>query len=397
MLFVWALILKAHLKIHGCAQVEVPQDSVENSIQRTNNQCSPKSANGECSAEAAFSRKVSVSVADAGETALVVSIIGGNQWTEEPNEKFFSKIEADKGLTNEAFNLDKVTSASSERSNMQTPLEARNLDLSLLHDMSSPSISLGPSELKKNCVDEKLNGQSSFDGIKISSRKIGNKLSESESSMGLHLGLSVGSFLSVDGTNKDVREDQAVRDAQQNNPSGESFPKACKIEPDTIEDASQIIGVKRNLKDDDVHVSADAEETKGKKKNEVPAKKIRAEGKTQMTSLKDNVNVSTPNDSRKSPTLIADANDDMSKLSPKKEDVTYDVMSIVKGTGHKPSKGQNSDDNFSKERENAPGLRIKKIMKRTAQDDKDSSVVVQELRKEIREAVRNRFSTDVFR
>ncbi|KAK0606415.1 hypothetical protein LWI29_037501 [Acer saccharum] len=196
--------------------------------------------------------------------------------------------------------------------------------------MSSPSISMGPSELKTICVDEKLNGQSSFDGVKISSRKIGNKLSESESSMGLHLGLSVGSFLSVDGTNKDVREDQVMRDAQQNNPSGESFPKACKIEPDTIEDASQIIGVKRNL----TEFSADAEETTGKKKTEVPAKKIRAEWKTQMTSLKDNVNVSTPDDSRKSPTLVADANDDKSKLSPKKEDVTYDVMSIVKGTGH---------------------------------------------------------------
>ncbi|KAK1588192.1 hypothetical protein Q3G72_020787 [Acer saccharum] len=89
-----------------------------------------------------------------------------------------------------------------------------------------------------------------------------------------------------------------MRDAQQNNPSGESFPKACKIEPDTIEDASQIIGVKRNL----TEFSADAEETK--------------------------------DDSRKSPTLIADANDEKSKLSPKKEDVTYDVMSIVKGTGH---------------------------------------------------------------
>ncbi|KAK1577836.1 hypothetical protein Q3G72_025287 [Acer saccharum] len=380
--------------------VEGPQDSVENTIQRTNNQCSPKSANGECSAEAAFSRKVSVSVADAGETALVVSIIGGNQWTEEPNENFFSKIEADKGLTNEAFNLDKDNSASSERTNMQNLLEAQNLDLSLLHDMSSPSISLGPSELKTNCVDEKLNGQSSFDGVKISSSKIGNKLSENESSMGLHLGLSVGSFLSVDSTNKDVREDQVMGDVQQNNPSGESFPKACKIEPDTIEDASQIIGVKRNHTEfsDEVHVSADAEETKGKKKTEVPAKKIRAEGKTQMTSLKDNANVSTPDDSRKSPTLIADANDDKSKLSTKEEDVTYDVMSIVKGTGHKPSKGlahRNSDDNFSKERENAPGLRVKKIMKRTAEDDKDSSVVVQELRKEIREAVRNRSSSDV--
>ncbi|KAH7550082.1 hypothetical protein JRO89_XS13G0132300 [Xanthoceras sorbifolium] len=433
MLFVWALIPKAHLKVHGCAQgrleaddyscwsvlgcsflvqyspavslgtanilflcvVEVPQSSVENSIPRTNNHCSPKSANGECLAEAAFSRKVSVSVADAGETALVVSIIGGNQWTEEPNENFLSLIEADKGLTNEAFNFDKADSASSERTNMQSTLEAQKLDLSLSNDMFSLSNSLGPSELKTDCVDE--NSQSSFAGV--SSRKTGNRLSESESSMGLHLGLSVGSFLSVDDTNKDVSEDQVMRDVQQHNPPGESSPKACKIEPGTIEEASQTIGVKRNHTDfsDNVHVSADGEETKGKKKTEVPAKKIRAEGKTQIHALKDKANVSTSDDSRKCPTLIAGANNDMSKLSPKKEDVTYDVMSIVKGTGRKSSKGlahRNSADNISTERENASGLRVKKIMKRAA-EDKDSSVMVQELRNEIREAVRNRTSTDV--
>ncbi|KAL5814436.1 hypothetical protein ACOSQ4_025077 [Xanthoceras sorbifolium] len=375
--------------------VEVPQSSVENSIPRTNNHCSPKSANGECLAEAAFSRKVSVSVADAGETALVVSIIGGNQWTEEPNENFLSLIEADKGLTNEAFNFDKADSASSERTNMQSTLEAQKLDLSLSNDMFSLSNSLGPSELKTDCVDE--NSQSSFAGV--SSRKTGNRLSESESSMGLHLGLSVGSFLSVDDTNKDVSEDQVMRDVQQHNPPGECSPKACKIEPGTIEEASQTIGVKRNHTDfsDNVHVSADGEETKGKKKTEVPAKKIRAEGKTQIHALKDKANVSTSDDSRKCPTLIAGANNDMSKLSPKKEDVTYDVMSMVKGTGRKSSKGlahRNSADNISTERENASGLRVKKIMKRAA-EDKDSSVVVQELRNEIREAVRNRTSTDV--
>lgn len=138
-------------------------------------------------------------------------------------------------------------------------------------------------------------------------------------------------------------------------------------------------------------MSGPKEEIKAKKETEVPAKKMRAEGKTQMNPHKDEANVSISDDSQKSPTLMADPGDDKSKLA------TFDVMSIVKGTTSKPPKGllhQNSADRSSEERENVSGLRVKKIMKRPA-EDKDSSVLVQELRKEIREAVRNRSSKDI--
>ncbi|KAJ6393510.1 hypothetical protein OIU77_022875 [Salix suchowensis] len=72
-------------------------------------------------------------------------------------------------------------------------------------------------------------------------------------------------------------------------------------------------------------------------------------------------------------------------------------MSVVKGVGRRTLKGlthQNPPDKSSKERENAAGLRVKKIMRR-AVEDKESSVVVQKLRKEIREAVRNRSSAEI--
>lgn len=214
---------------------------------------------------------------------------------------------------------------------------------------------------------------------------------------------------------------------------------ACKIEPVSYEDASQIIGVKRNRSDfrslafmfsihnlrillinfwfnvsssnfcllylpflpliysDDIHANADDEGSKGKKKKEASAKKLRADEKTQLPSFKDKSDVSTSDDSQESPTLIAQGKNGKSKLVPKRESAASDLMSIVRGTTRRPSKvpsHQKSADSSSTERENASGLRVKKIMRRGS-EDKDSSAVVQELRNEIREAVRNRSTTDV--
>ncbi|KAJ0106239.1 hypothetical protein Patl1_17505 [Pistacia atlantica] len=417
--------------------VDEPQKSAVNLTQSTNSQCGPESAEGECLAEAAFSRKVSVSVADAGETAIVVSTVGGNQCTEEPNEYSQLMLEVDKGLRSETFindgNGPKADSPLGKRTDIPTVLEMQELELSLLHGTSSslPSNSLGHTELKISCSDEKVNEQCSSDGVKISLSKsfneiyTGRKLFESESSIGLHLGLSVGSFLSVNDVNKDLTEDQITRDVQQQDPSGEPLPKADKIEPGAGEDASQIIGVKRNHSEcrslaipcwkfwslcslaglflsqylwqqnlDGPLLTDDDHETKAKD-TQVSAKKIRAEEKTQIISVKEEADTSISNDFPKPPTLIAGTKDHKSKLSPQKANMTS-IMSIVKGKKHRSPKGlvhQNSSDNFLKERENASRLRVKKIMKR-ATEDKDSSAIVQELRKEIREVVRNRSSED---
>lgn len=72
-------------------------------------------------------------------------------------------------------------------------------------------------------------------------------------------------------------------------------------------------------------------------------------------------------------------------------------MDIVQETDRKTLKQlglKNASDINPKERETAAGLRLKKIMRR-ADDNKDSLVLVQELRKKIREAVRNKSSEEV--
>lgn len=186
---------------------ELPQNSSIDSTQSTNDQSGPENANGDHLAESLFPRKVSVSVADAGETAVVVSMIG-----EEPNENFQSMLEIEKGVGNEAFNPyggdRNAKSESNERTDIQSMLQAQEPELSFSQDASFclPSTSLGSSEVKTDSADEKLNEQSSCDGVKSFLGKTfnepypGNKPSDCISNVDLHLGLSMsksGNFVNV--------------------------------------------------------------------------------------------------------------------------------------------------------------------------------------------------------
>lgn len=86
-----------------------------------------------------------------------------------------------------------------------------------------------------------------------------------------------------------------------------------------------------------------------------------------------------------------------SRCESEKQGVSSDIMNIVQGTGRrrgKQSAHRNSTNVSSKDRENATRLRVKKILRRTG-DDVDSSLLVQKLRKEIREAVRNKSSKEI--
>jgi len=99
----------------------------------------------------------------------------------------------------------------------------------------------------------------------------------------------------------------------------------------------------------------------------------------------DSVDAQLSDDAKKSPVL---------KQSPTKEIAASDIMNIVKGTNRRLSKGladTNASKKLAEKKENMTGLRVKKIMKRVS-DDGESSSLVQNLRKEIREAVRNKSS-----
>ncbi|KAJ6426439.1 hypothetical protein OIU84_022111 [Salix udensis] len=386
-----------------CTVGDVPQKSDVALLQKPNNQCYSENSHSSSFsvAEAAFSGKMTVSIADAGETAVVVSMVGGTKWTEEPNKP---ALEADKDLMDDAVKPDgnrhKVERQSSEKTDVQPTMEARELELSLSCDASFShlSTSLVLAELKTICDDGTVNEPIIGDDVKNSLTKLSNdslvrnKMSEKESSEGLHLGLSLGcSSSGYIKTNE--TEDQGTVEVQQQSVSEESLLRRDeKILPVANEETMKTIGVKRKhaTLSDDADKTADDNEDNANNEAAALAKKNRVSRKLQITP-KDQDSAFLPEDSQKCPTKIAVFKDVKLKRSLEKQDVTSDIMSVVKGVGRRTLKGlthQNPPDKSSKERENAAGLRVKKIMRR-AVEDKESSVVVQKLRKEIREAVRS--------
>ncbi|KAL7189108.1 hypothetical protein ACSBR1_038886 [Camellia fascicularis] len=290
-----------------------------------------ENGSSECLVDAAFCGKVSVSVADAGETAVVVSLVEGNQVTEEPSEKLSSTSEVDKDLkiemliSSSSANVTKLETPSTEKTSTQPALEAQELEPCLSKD----------TPFSLHCISS--------------------------------------------GQIDDMKNDVAW-DIQQKSSSEEYLLPASKMEPD-LKDSNvlEITRIKRKRRhcSDDVHTVAGDVESKTKVLK-ASTKKARADRSSQVIDSKDQASESVSDESQKC-------------ISEKENDAS-DVMSIVRGTYGRPFKGQarnNHTDGSSKEGENAAGLRVKKIMRRAA-EDKESSMLVQNLRKEIREAVRNR-------
>ncbi|KAF3448723.1 hypothetical protein FNV43_RR09436 [Rhamnella rubrinervis] len=351
----------------------------------------PENVNRDCSAEDTYSRKVSISVADTGETAVVVSMVGGSKLTGEPSERILSTLPVDEEVKTKTYvltsegNNQTVATPSRESSITQPVLEAQELELSLSCDssFSFPSNCLTHWEIKTS-ADETMDEHRRFGDIKNSLGNLSNEshnnnnLSEINSNVGLHLGLSVGSFLSADDKNKSGTEIQMNEDVKQHKPSEEYTSKSDKNVPDADDNASGVIGVKRKHSDcrDNIHVSADDGDSKPKTETEVSTKKRRAEKKIEVIPSKDETIVTVSDDSQNCSLIAAPSNGRL-RCDPKRENATPDIMSIVQETNRRHSKRvkcPNSDDKSSKDQETMGGLRVKKIMKRAA-EDKESSMV----------------------
>nr|GMC99942.1 uncharacterized protein At4g10930 isoform X2 [Ipomoea batatas] len=188
-----------------------------------------------------------------------------------------------------------------------------------------------------------------------------------EPGLDLHLGLAVGSC--TKGFSADNSDDRLMTEKE--------VPVA-------------IAGAKRKHRE-----IRDAEKGRSKGKSESPhhLKKAKTEGNGQ-TDPKDQTVTSTSDDQSKS--CVTVPKDGKLKCISKKESADIDIMDIVQGTSRKPLKKSarsDSDGMSSKQMENAAGLRVKKIMRRV--DGEDSSVLVQKLRKDIREAVRSKSTEEL--
>ncbi|XP_020234771.1 uncharacterized protein At4g10930 isoform X2 [Cajanus cajan] len=383
-----------------CVVDEVSKGT-SNSIERTTVEFNADNSNSECHAEDSFSGKVSVSVADTGETAVVVSMVDRTKWVPETSEKSPLPFEVDGDPMTESCILKSDTNnhQNGEEKTDMLPIMEEELELSLSNNISCSltSKSLVDNDIKKS-ASQARNGASGFDGSKLFDESH-NKTSPSkiESDMGLHLGLSVGSFLSDKNEKKDEATD-VIDNADPNETKDQvthvpgSISEECILKGDEIEvnahkDNARVAGGKRKHADysnEQVHIKTGDGDAMPELPDEVAQKKIKASG-SQMSSTDDSADAC----------LLEKAQKNLAfKHSPPKAIVTSDIMNIVKGTNRRLSKGitsTNACDKLSENRGNVAGLRVKKIMKR-ASDDGESSLVVQNLRKEIREAVRNRSS-----
>ncbi|KAB2069795.1 hypothetical protein ES319_A08G115400v1 [Gossypium barbadense] len=389
-----------------CPRCVANQASQESGVvlEKKNTQHGPEIANGEYVTEMTFSGKMSVSVADTGETAIVVSMVGGNHWTEEPSENFLSILEVSNSqkieLPSSEGNCCDTEKASCDKSTIQPILEGEELELSLSRNTFSTLLSNSSvhGEFKTSKATETIKERTNLDGVGNTSGKslnescTRNQFSEIKSSAGLHLGFSIGSFLSVDDDVKSSgSKDQVNVETEHQSHMEELMPLDEKTEHDNKENVGTVTGLKRKNScfRSDV-LSSDGEETKCKNETEALKKKIKVEELVHIAP-ESKVDTSVSDNTPKCLTLKAVSRDGKVKSHPEKEDSIADLMSIVQGTSRRTStKGlaRRNPTDESLKGENLAGLRVKKIMRRS--EDKESSVVVQKLRKEIREAVRNK-------
>lgn len=136
---------------------------------------------------------------------------------------------------------------------------------------------------------------------------------------------------------------------------------------------------------DEVHTEVDRD-AELKPEVEVSQKKLRTDG-SRVINHESVASAPLSDNTKASPSTTPISRHDGVKHCTTQENATSDIMSIVKGTKWKPPKSSNK---LSKNNENMAGLRVKKIMKRAP--DHGESSLVQNLREEIREAVRNESS-----
>jgi len=127
-----------------------------------------------------------------------------------------------------------------------------------------------------------------------------------------------------------------------------------------------------------------------------PAKKAKSDGKSQLLLSERQANGSILDNSKICFRNAADNNDNTLRNALPKKARSPDIMSIVQEVDHRPNDrpaGTDAGVKCTMRRENSSGLRVKKIMRRVGEKE-ESSVLVQKLSREIREAVLDKTSSN---
>lgn len=128
---------------------------------------------------------------------------------------------------------------------------------------------------------------------------------------------------------------------------------------------------------------------------EYTVKKVKSDG-TQLLLSRPQANSSVLDNSKRSSRNLTHIDVNMSRNTPPKKVRPPDIMSIVQEVDHRPNyclADTDSVDKSTTKKDNASGPRVKKIMRRVGEKE-ESSILVQQLRKEISEAVLDRTSNN---
>ncbi|CAO1945165.1 unnamed protein product [Urochloa humidicola] len=332
------------------------------------------------SADASFSGRVSVSVADEGETALVVSMVGVQSGTRSDLSETSQGL---KTAQQEAFDYSPYPCHSKDAFTQNTFANAstlRNRDTFTLSQNKSSEMNV-----VHTLYSEPTETSLQFSPIREPAATIFSSEQVNMPNEQLEVPKLVSSCPVIDSSKeaKNTGKDNAVQKSNNDMSPVIKYPQPSS--PDAVQHMKTAQNMQSPLRHDG-HESNDMEEEKAMESgSEVshPAKKAKLEVHGQDTNLSGN----SVFPSTRSPTNSAkDTVDDMSKFLPQHKSVP-DIMSIVEGEAYIRDPGRALAKPVGRRAGDKPGLRVKKIFRK--EQGKQSSAMVQKLQQEIREVVRD--------
>ncbi|XP_012701893.1 uncharacterized protein At4g10930 isoform X2 [Setaria italica] len=342
---------------------------------------------GECvidsdrtSADASFSGRVSVSVADEGETALVVSMVGVQSETRSD----LSEASLDLKTAHEAFNYNPYPSHSKDAFKHDSIADA-----STLRSTDSFSRSQNKSSemnIVRTLYSEPTEMSFQFSPIREPAATIFSSERGNMSNEQLEVPKLVSSCPVIDNSKeaKNTGEDNAVQ--KSNNERSPAIKSPQPFSPDAVQQMKSAQNMQSPLRHDGHESNGMKDEKDMESGSEVshPAKKAKLEVHEQDTNVIGNsVFSSTCGHTTNS---AKDTVDDMSEFLPQHESIP-DIMSIVEGEAYIRDPGRALAKPVGRRAGDKPGLRVKKIFRK--EEGKQSTAMVQKLQKEIREVVRD--------
>ncbi|KAF3787526.1 Uncharacterized protein EJ110_NYTH17496 [Nymphaea thermarum] len=370
-----------------------------------------------CPTETTLSGKLAVSVADAGETAIVISLVDGKELTDD-GENVASEILSDiEEKHDEALPI--VLGTNNFGEFVPRPASCFLDDCGWSNLQSCGSVSTPTTEIlngfscgeQENAHEKKMHvpadGQGtslslplSEDLLLLSASKSSQNAGEPEPSicnLSKTLGPNFGASTVQDRQALDTESRINLNPALMVEPYFRVHDKTCK--KDEFEESSQknlddagVSGKCMDKSRDVMQLNDQEEHSQTLRESEtrtVHKKRIRSEGNSEMLKLNSEDDASGSDSSdRYSKRVTCLKSKKVRKTSVKEENLS-DIMSLVKEVGPEslhelasPIRGARA----TKTKGNAAGLRIKKIMRRGV-DDYEASELVQKIKKEVDDAV----------